>query len=278
MYQRTDEPCPRCGRPIRRIVVGGARDALLLVVPAAAGRQTVPGRGRSCGRSSPRRRGGRWTELPAGEGSVGLTPAERGARTERTAPRGGALGVPLHGPRSGADRVDPAPDRRPSRGRDVRDPRLDHRSDRARRPDRAGRSERRRQDDAAPDRRRRRRAGRRRGRPEARPQPRPAGPGVPLRRRVHGRAGPPDRPCAHGAAHLDAIAARARRATSASTGSRSRPTPTSSTSSTSSAATPLDQRVDEALSGLGLRAVRLEPAADGAVGRRADAGARWPAS
>ena len=38
VYQRTGEPCRRCGRPVRRVVVGRPVDALLLVVPAAAGR------------------------------------------------------------------------------------------------------------------------------------------------------------------------------------------------------------------------------------------------
>ena len=57
IYQRTGEPCPRCGRPIRRIVIG-ARDALLLVVPAAARR---PAHGRRTAahddsRPAPRRR------------------------------------------------------------------------------------------------------------------------------------------------------------------------------------------------------------------------------
>ena len=45
VYQRTGEPCPRCGRPIRRIVVGARADALLLVVPAAAGADRKGARG-----------------------------------------------------------------------------------------------------------------------------------------------------------------------------------------------------------------------------------------
>ena len=89
VYQRTGEPCPRCGRPVKRIVVGarsthfcswcqrlGARDRK----GGVAVLRTMTG--------GPRRVGGRWTEL-AGEGTLGSTPveAERAtsrARTERT--------------------------------------------------------------------------------------------------------------------------------------------------------------------------------------------------
>ena len=89
VYQRTGEPCPRCGRPVKRIVIGarsthfcswcqrlGATDRK----GAQAILRTMTG--------GPRRAGGRWTEL-AGEGTVGLTPAESAAaatkaRTERT--------------------------------------------------------------------------------------------------------------------------------------------------------------------------------------------------
>ena len=84
VYQRTGEPCPRCARPIKRIVIGarsthlcswcqrlGARDRK----GAAAILRTMSG--------GPRRAGGRWTEL-AGEGTLGLTPAEAERATART--------------------------------------------------------------------------------------------------------------------------------------------------------------------------------------------------
>ena len=71
VYQRTGEPCPRCGRPVKRIVIGarsthfcswcqrlGASDRK----GAAAILRTMTG--------GPRRAGGRWTEL-AGEGRSG---------------------------------------------------------------------------------------------------------------------------------------------------------------------------------------------------------------
>jgi formamidopyrimidine-DNA glycosylase len=89
VYQRTGEPCPRCGRPIKRIVVGARSTHFCSwcqrLSPAdrkgaAAILRTMTG--------GPRRAGRRWTEL-AGEGSLGLTRQEAAraalqARTERT--------------------------------------------------------------------------------------------------------------------------------------------------------------------------------------------------
>ena len=87
-YQRTGEPCPRCGRPIRRIVVSQRAthfcswcQRLPAVDRPAASAILAAGR-------APRSRGRRWVELP-GEGTLGLTPQEAAgaaarARTERT--------------------------------------------------------------------------------------------------------------------------------------------------------------------------------------------------
>jgi formamidopyrimidine-DNA glycosylase len=86
VYQRTGEPCSRCRRPIRRIVVGGrathfcswcqrlrAADRRAVAAILRAPAETRAGRG------------GRWTDIAAGDGIVGLTPAEAArARTERT--------------------------------------------------------------------------------------------------------------------------------------------------------------------------------------------------
>jgi formamidopyrimidine-DNA glycosylase len=89
VYQRTGEPCRRCGRPIQRIVVG-ARSTHF-----CSWCQRLPAADRKAARAILRsvtggdvRRGRRWTEL-AGEGSIGLTPDEAAlaatrARTERT--------------------------------------------------------------------------------------------------------------------------------------------------------------------------------------------------
>ena len=73
VYQRTGEPCFRCGRPIRRIIVGGRATHF------CSWCQRLPARDRAGGgtaallrtMSVPDRVGQRWTELPGGEGSVG---------------------------------------------------------------------------------------------------------------------------------------------------------------------------------------------------------------
>jgi formamidopyrimidine-DNA glycosylase len=89
VYQRTGEPCPRCGRPVKRLIIGARSTHLCswcqrLGAADRAGAAVIL-RGMTGGR---RRRGGRWTEL-AGDGPVGLTPAEaeraaRRARAEQT--------------------------------------------------------------------------------------------------------------------------------------------------------------------------------------------------
>jgi formamidopyrimidine-DNA glycosylase len=88
IYQRTGEPCRRCGRPVRRIVVGARSTHFCSWCQrlSAADRK----RARAILRTitgGEVRRGRRWTEL-AGEGSLGLTPDEAAraatlARTER---------------------------------------------------------------------------------------------------------------------------------------------------------------------------------------------------
>jgi formamidopyrimidine-DNA glycosylase len=90
VYQRTGQPCPRCGRPIRRIIAGGRSTHFCswcqrLPAPDRAGAQRIL---RSL--TPPAGRGARWTELPAGEGAVGVD-GRRGnddaaarARAERT--------------------------------------------------------------------------------------------------------------------------------------------------------------------------------------------------
>ena len=92
VYQRAGEPCPRCGRPIRRIVVGGRATHF------CSWCQRLPAADRSSARAilrtmaTPDRRGARWTELD-GEGSFGLTRAERtrkSAATRRAAARASA--------------------------------------------------------------------------------------------------------------------------------------------------------------------------------------------
>ncbi len=90
VYQRTGEPCPRCRRPIKRLVVGARSTHFcswcqrLSVVDrkgASAILRTMSG--------GHVRRGRRWTELSAGKGSTGLAVDESAqaalaARTDRT--------------------------------------------------------------------------------------------------------------------------------------------------------------------------------------------------
>jgi formamidopyrimidine-DNA glycosylase len=97
VYQRAGEPCPRCDRPIRRIVIGARAThfcSWCQRLPAADRRAAKPILATmSSGRADRgSRRGRRWTELP-GEGGLGLTPAEaervalraRADRTKRAA-------------------------------------------------------------------------------------------------------------------------------------------------------------------------------------------------
>jgi formamidopyrimidine-DNA glycosylase len=92
VYQRTDEPCARCGRPIRRIVVGGRATHFCSWCQRLSAADRAGARAILATQSSPRRHGGRWTELD-GEGSLGATRAERSrkaAATRRAAARAAA--------------------------------------------------------------------------------------------------------------------------------------------------------------------------------------------
>jgi formamidopyrimidine-DNA glycosylase len=89
VYQRTGEPCPRCGRAIKRIVIGARSTHLCTWC------QRLPGVDRKNAATilrgitgGSRRAGGRWTET-ATEGALGLTRDEAAravsrARAERT--------------------------------------------------------------------------------------------------------------------------------------------------------------------------------------------------
>jgi formamidopyrimidine-DNA glycosylase len=81
VYQRTGEPCPRCGHPIKRIVIGARSTHFCSFCQRlpAADRKGAIGILRSM-TGGTRRRGPRWTELAA----VGQPSAEATARTERT--------------------------------------------------------------------------------------------------------------------------------------------------------------------------------------------------
>lgn len=95
VYQRTGEPCDRCGRPIRRIVLGGRsthfcswcqrlpagqREASAKLLEGTSGR-------RGSAAAHPRR-GPRWTELD-GEGALGRAQDEETRAGARAAARAG---------------------------------------------------------------------------------------------------------------------------------------------------------------------------------------------
>ena len=92
VYQRTGLPCRRCGRPIRRIVVGIRAThfcSFCQRLPAAdrpAARKLLATMTPRPGRGASERRGRRWTELE-GDGTLGRSRDEEArvlARTERT--------------------------------------------------------------------------------------------------------------------------------------------------------------------------------------------------
>ena len=110
VYQRTGEPCPRCGRPVKRIVIGARSTHFCswcqrLPATDRKGAATIL-RGITGGGG---RAGRRWVDI-GGDGALGLTPveAERAAsklRTERTkraaATRRAAARTAMSGPRPG---------------------------------------------------------------------------------------------------------------------------------------------------------------------------------
>ncbi|MBF8290307.1 MAG: formamidopyrimidine-DNA glycosylase [Chloroflexi bacterium] len=87
VYQRAGEPCARCRRPVRRIVVGGRAThfcSWCQRLPAADRKGAAPLlRGMTPRRSqTPNRRGGRWTELD-GPAALGRTAPEVDAALAR---------------------------------------------------------------------------------------------------------------------------------------------------------------------------------------------------
>jgi formamidopyrimidine-DNA glycosylase len=120
VYQRTGEPCPRCGRPVRRIVVGGRAThfcSWCQRLPAAdrPGTAAILAAARM-----PRARGRRWTEAAA-TGALGLTPGEaepaaararaeqtrRAAAARRALARAGASDAPATAPAAAPRDVEP---------------------------------------------------------------------------------------------------------------------------------------------------------------------------
>jgi formamidopyrimidine-DNA glycosylase len=105
VYQRTGLACFRDGHPIRRIVLGQRSThfcSFCQRLPARdrPGAETILRAGRAAERdaqrrvartrraAATRRRGARWSELPAGEGIVGRAPSGAAARRRPSNPRG----------------------------------------------------------------------------------------------------------------------------------------------------------------------------------------------
>ncbi len=107
VYQRTGQPCPRCGRPVRRIVIGirathfcsfcqrlpaGERPAARALLATMTPRP---------GRDASGRRGRRWVEL-AGEGALGRSADEAALARDRAARTKAAAAVRRAAARTGA--------------------------------------------------------------------------------------------------------------------------------------------------------------------------------
>jgi formamidopyrimidine-DNA glycosylase len=89
VYQRSGEPCFRCGRPIRRIVVGGRATHFCSWCQRLPARDRAGATAILRAASRPSRTGARWTDLP-GDPPIGSTRAERtrkAAATRRAAAR-----------------------------------------------------------------------------------------------------------------------------------------------------------------------------------------------
>jgi formamidopyrimidine-DNA glycosylase len=84
VYQRAGEPCHRCGRPIRRIVVGGRathfcswcqrlpRGEQAAAAAILRGMEPKPGRRAAAPGGNDRRKGPRWTEIGGHDGALGV--------------------------------------------------------------------------------------------------------------------------------------------------------------------------------------------------------------
>lgn len=107
VYGRTGQPCPRCGRPIRRVAIGVRSThfcSFCQRLPAA----DRPGAARLLatmvprpGRAAAHRAGRRWTDLD-GEGALGRTAGEAAAARERAARRRAAAAARRARAREGA--------------------------------------------------------------------------------------------------------------------------------------------------------------------------------
>jgi hypothetical protein len=88
VYQRTGQPCLRCGRPIKRFVLGIRATHFCSWCQRLPRDEQTPGNMSllKTARSTTGRRGTRWSELPQGPGGVGARGA--GKRAPSAGPRG----------------------------------------------------------------------------------------------------------------------------------------------------------------------------------------------
>ncbi len=84
VYQRTGEPCPRCGRPIRRIVLGARATHFCSWCQRLSAADRPGAAAILAAARVPRSRGRRWVDLP-GEGPLGPTPDEAARARARAA-------------------------------------------------------------------------------------------------------------------------------------------------------------------------------------------------
>jgi formamidopyrimidine-DNA glycosylase len=86
IYQRTGSPCPRCGRPTRRIVLGQRGTHFCSWCQRLPLADRTPGNVQLLKAAATNvRRGPRWRELPSGDGAVGARRPSR--RTAQRTPR-----------------------------------------------------------------------------------------------------------------------------------------------------------------------------------------------
>lgn len=89
VYQRTGAPCPRCGRPTRRLVLGQRGTHFCSWCQRLPSKERTGTTASLAASAESRVRGGpRWSELPTGEGAVGArqsAAADRGAKRRRSA-------------------------------------------------------------------------------------------------------------------------------------------------------------------------------------------------
>ncbi len=88
VYQRTGAPCPRCGRPLRRLVLGQRGTHFCSWCQRLPSKERIGSVAALAASARSRsQRGQRWSELPVGEGAVGARRPAAAARAAQKSPR-----------------------------------------------------------------------------------------------------------------------------------------------------------------------------------------------